>query len=182
VSAQRKILSLSQYAAYREVTTATIRNYLKRKYLNSHAMWMQGGRYHIDPDEADKQLAENAVIESAPPDNPEERIESFTQPMGQQSKRQQYENARTATEVYKAKLAQLEYEEKSGELVRAADIRKKLYEVARDVRNGMMGIASRTAPVLVAMDDQHEIQTRLSEEIATALESLSNALRGLGPS
>ena len=165
-------------------------SYYSKSWLTGEAMWKSSGKWVIDPAVADRQLDAFPSVKKATPAASYDPIKASqlvdqlrtTEQKEEASRltvinnKNQLDHAKAAKEVFNAKLAQLDYEEKSGELVRVADIRKKLYEVARDVRNSMLSIAPRTAPLLVAMDDQHDIEHKLTEEIAMGLEILSNAL------
>lgn len=85
-----------------------------------------------------------------------------------------YTKARAVRETYAAKLARLEYEQKSGELVRRDEVKTSAFNAARKARDMLMTIPDRVAATLAATDDQGECHRILSEEIRRVCEELSN--------
>jgi transcriptional regulator with XRE-family HTH domain len=88
-----------------------------------------------------------------------------------------YAQAKTADALYKARLRQLEYEVKSGALVRAEDAANRWFERARAVRERLLAIPVRLAPEVAAMTDIHEVRRRLDEEIRIAIKELVDEIR-----
>lgn len=78
-------------------------------------------------------------------------------------------------ELYKSKLARLEYEQKSGRLVEADAVKDEAYKLARGLRDALMNIPDRLATEIVGMSDAHAIHQRISDEIRMALGTLINA-------
>jgi hypothetical protein len=76
--------------------------------------------------------------------------------------------------AYEAKLTELDYKERNGELVATRDVRDQAFTLARAVRDGMMGIADRLAPQLAAATDARQVHTLLTDEIRVALRALAN--------
>ena len=76
--------------------------------------------------------------------------------------------------AYEAKLAELEYKEKSGNLVQADDVKKTASRLARTLRDLLLGIPNRNAARLAAMADPDEVRALLQSEIESALRSLNN--------
>jgi hypothetical protein len=74
--------------------------------------------------------------------------------------------------AYEAKLAELEYKEKSGNLVQADDVKKAASRLARVLRDLLLGIPNRNAARLAAMADPDEVRALLQSEIEGALRSL----------
>jgi hypothetical protein len=68
-----------------------------------------------------------------------------------------YTKARTAREAYNAQLARLEYEERSGKLVNADEVRAEAFKLARTVRDAMMNIPDRISAELVGQTDARDI-------------------------
>lgn len=83
-----------------------------------------------------------------------------------------YTKARTAREAYNAQLARLEYEERSGKLVNADEVKAEAFKLARTVRDAMMNIPDRISAELVGQTDARDIHALLSSEIRKAMESL----------
>lgn len=86
-----------------------------------------------------------------------------------------YTKARTAREVYQAKLAKLSFEEKMGQLVPAEQVKADAFKVARTVRDAMLNISGRIAHQLAAETDPAVISARIDGEIREALRDLVGA-------
>ena len=76
--------------------------------------------------------------------------------------------------AYEAKLTELEYKERNGDLVSIREVKNQAFAMARAVRDGMMGIADRLAPQLAATTDARQVHTLLTDEIRIALRGLSD--------
>lgn len=77
--------------------------------------------------------------------------------------------SKTLEAAYRAKLAQIEYEEKTGELVSVEQVKKEAFRLARIVRDGMFGIADRIAAEVAGISDPFVIHKKLTDEIRSAL-------------
>ena len=78
--------------------------------------------------------------------------------------------SRAQKEKWLAKTAQLNYEERVGQLVDAEEVRQAAFKVARAVRNGLNGIPDRIAAELAAETNQFRVHKILSDEIRRVLE------------
>jgi hypothetical protein len=76
--------------------------------------------------------------------------------------------------AYEAKLTELEYKERTGELLPSREVRTQAFATGRAVRDGMMGIADRLSPQLAAINDTREVHALLIEEIRVALRVLAD--------
>jgi hypothetical protein len=74
-----------------------------------------------------------------------------------------------------AKLARLDYEQRSGKLFDADQVRRAIFEVNRSTRGRVLAIPNRVAAILAAIDDPAEMCRMLVEEIRLACEELSRA-------
>lgn len=90
-----------------------------------------------------------------------------------------YTKAKTVEKTYQAKLAEIEYNEKIGTLVRKDLIQKKTFEMARKIRNNILNIPSKIMDQLAAETDPYVIEKKLLDEITLCLEDLSDSLDGL---
>lgn len=86
-----------------------------------------------------------------------------------------YAASRAAREGYLARLAKLEFEQRSGKLVDADEVRAQIFGLGRRMRDALMGLPDRLAPVLAGQTDQAEIHRLLAQEIMTSLAELSAA-------
>jgi hypothetical protein len=92
------------------------------------------------------------------------------------SKNATYMQAKTAREVYEAKTAQLEYEERVGLLVRAADVRNALAKNIASLREGFLQLPSRLVPLLVVESDPAKLDALLRQEIHAVLAQLTEVV------
>ena len=76
--------------------------------------------------------------------------------------------------AYEAKLTELDFKQRNGELVSTRDVKSQAFTLARAVRDGMMGIADRLAPQLAASTDARQVHALLTTEIRVALRALSD--------
>lgn len=81
--------------------------------------------------------------------------------------------ARVQNEKTKGQLLDIKLKQESEELVNADDIRKALFNKARTIRDTLLNIPDRIAPVLATIDNTHEIHEMLTAEITQALEELA---------
>lgn len=86
-----------------------------------------------------------------------------------------YAASRAAREAYLARLAKLDFEQKSGKLVDADEVRAQIFALGRRVRDTLLGIPDRLAPVLAGQADAAAIHRIMSEEILASLSELSDA-------
>ena len=86
-----------------------------------------------------------------------------------------YAASRAAREAYLARLAKLDFEERSGKLVDADQVRAQIYGLGRRLRDAFLGMPDRLAPLLVGQADQAIVHRLLTEEVMTCLAELSAA-------
>ena len=89
------------------------------------------------------------------------------------SKNATYMQAKTAREVYEAKNAQLEYEERTGKLIKVDAVRAAWAAKITGARDALLQIPSRIAPVLAATTDLVEVTALLEAELRQTLAELS---------
>jgi hypothetical protein len=90
------------------------------------------------------------------------------------SKNATYMQAKTAREVYEAKNAQLEYEERTGKLIKLDAVRSAWAAKITGARDALLQIPSRIAPVLAAESDIVVVTAMLEGELRQALAELSS--------
>jgi hypothetical protein len=91
------------------------------------------------------------------------------EPSGQQSRNATYNQARTAREVYEAKLAQLRYEQEVGKLVDVERVRAEFGKRVMTVRDQFLRMPERLAPLLVGQSDMDTVKRMLDAEIRAVL-------------
>lgn len=82
--------------------------------------------------------------------------------------------ARTMREAFRAKMAKLEYEEKSGQLTDAGKVKSDAFKAGRIVRDTLLGIPDRLSDLLAAEHDPIAIRKLLIDELETVLNKLSD--------
>ena len=88
-----------------------------------------------------------------------------------------YQTSRAIREAYAARLAKLEFEERTGKLLNADEVKVKHFNLARLLRDRIQQIPRKVAPQIVAavvvQPDQRVVEDLLMEAIREALEELS---------
>jgi hypothetical protein len=112
----------------------------------------EGAHHHADPRPAAREPVE-------PP-----RLESGLE----------YSKARAVRESYLARLAKIDFEERTEKLVSRDEIRVAAFNRYRTFRDGMLNIPDRLAAVLAAESDPRRTHELLSTEIRKALTEFSD--------
>jgi hypothetical protein len=86
-----------------------------------------------------------------------------------------YAASRAAREGYLARLAKLEFEQRSGKLVDADEVRAQVFALGRRLRDSLMGLPDRLTPLLAGQTEQTVIHRLLTQELMTSLAELSAA-------
>ena len=97
-----------------------------------------------------------------------------TQTIKTSSSNATYHQAKTAREVYQAKLAQLDYEKKIGKLIEVDAVKAVLTKRILEIRDSIMLVPARLAPILAAESSQKKIQQIVSDELRRILEQLAS--------
>ena len=183
-------LSIRGYALHRGVSHTAVRKALLSGRIT------KGDDGSIDPAIADQEWAastnlskpRNSVIgrpgagkrvpsPSPPPIDPvhDEPMPPSAGSGGTSRLASSYADSRAAREAYLYKLARLDFEERSGKLVDADKVREQVYALGHRMRDAMLSLPARLAPVLVGQADQAVILKLLEDEILTSLSELSTA-------
>ena len=153
-------ISIRAYAQHRGVSHEAV-----RKAIAS-------GRIHpepdgsIDPAKADAQWDRHT--RTVPP--------SQMPPASDDARGVDYHKARAVRETYAARLAKLEFEERSDKLISKAEMDAKVFTLARQLRDRMQQIPNKVAPDIVALvvdkPDVRGVANLLDSAIHQALEEL----------
>lgn len=76
-------------------------------------------------------------------------------------------------ELFRAKLVELEYEERMGTLVLKSATEAEAFRLARQVRDAILNVPSRLAGILAAEMDQRKVHDLLEAELRQALEGFA---------
>ena len=86
-----------------------------------------------------------------------------------------YSKARAVRENYMARMAKLEFEERSNKLMSRDEVQVAAFKKFRDFRDSMLNIPDRLASVLAAEADASRVHALLSEEIRKMLTEFADA-------
>jgi phage terminase Nu1 subunit (DNA packaging protein) len=99
----------------------------------------------------------------------------YRAPAGQQPTT--FAQARLAREVFSAKLKKLECETRIGKLVPTDEVSIKWYTLGRQIRDRLLGIASKLAPQLAAETDERRVREILDTEVTVILKGFAEDIR-----
>lgn len=88
-----------------------------------------------------------------------------------------YEIAKAHEKTFKAKMAELDYLKRKGELVERVDVEREVFDMARKVRNNILNIPAKIMDKLAATTDPFEVEKLLTDELYQALEGLANEVQ-----
>ena len=179
-------LSIRAYAQHRGVSHTAVAKAIKAGRINAEP----DGK--IDPVKADAQWDRNTLpsqnlntagagkpaSNAATPavSTPVSTRESHA-PLETRAAAPDYQTSRAIREAYAARLAKLEFEERTGKLLNADEVKVKHFNLARLLRDRIQQIPRKLAPqivaAVVAQPDQRVVEDLLMEAIREALEELS---------
>jgi hypothetical protein len=126
---------------------------------------LRGGK--IDSEQADAELA--AGLDPA-----FSHLSSGRIAMGPDIGSAEFRKARAVREGYAARLARLEFERRSGQLVNVKDVKVAIFAVAREVRDKLLNISSRVGALVAAESDEFKCEQIIDREVREALRSLKD--------
>jgi len=139
--------------------------------LTEPAVRKVDGRWHIDATLADQQWAGNTDPRGALPPPPSPIDTRQPHPAGGGPSLAEAKRARA---VWQAERERIELQQLKGELISTAEVKAEAFNVARVVRDNMLAIPDRVIPTLASMSDLRAMHQYLTEEIRTAIRSLSD--------
>jgi hypothetical protein len=93
--------------------------------------------------------------------------------------RRTYGHARVK-ESFQARTAELDYKERAGKLIDAARASEYAATFSAIVKDGLMAMPDRLAPMLAAVDDEKTIHRMLGAEITALLRKVSKSVADAG--
>ena len=178
-------LSIRAYAQHRGVSHTAVAKAIKAGRISVEPDGT------IDPAKADAQWARNtlpsqnlntgaakpaAKVATPPVSTPVATVSSRELPPPLETGRisaPDYQTSRAIREAYAARLAKLEYEERTAKLISSDEVEMRTFNLARRLRDRMQTLPRRLAAALAAEQDPRVIEQRLDDEIRQALEELS---------
>jgi hypothetical protein len=156
------VVSLRKYAEHRGVSHTAVQKAVKQGRIQTTAE----GR--IDVEQADAAWDRNSspvtgAVRAGRPERPAEPATSGPS----------YAQSRAVRELYLARLARIEFEERSGKLVSRDEVTVAAFTTARTIRDNLLNIPDRLAATLAAEMEPSRVHEILTEEIRKALSELS---------
>jgi len=169
-------VTLTEYARQRGVSHEAVRKAVKVGRLAKSVVFGPTGKARIIPSIAEAEWSANT-------DSAQQRVPAVApprpvaEPEPEQATRDEprtatFQQARTLREAYMARLARLEYEEKSSLLVKADAVKNEAFKTARIVRDNILNIPDRVSAELANETNQFKVHQRLMLELRRALEEL----------
>ncbi len=162
-----ELISQSEYARRRDVS---------RQYINK--LVQQGKIPTDDKKRIDPDIADTVLEQDADPARRLNETEYESEPLPADDENAggvstnghtSFAKFRSAREAYQAKLAQLDYEERAGQLLKKADVERETYDAARLLRDRFLSLPQELAGALVSMSDEKEIKKFLRAKIRDTL-------------
>jgi hypothetical protein len=174
------LMKVREYARYRDCSHVSVLKAIKAGRLADSITRDPSGKPLIDQECADqewpkgtKELFKTPPLEKTEAKDPLSEIKEVeVQQIAGDSQKSVFAAARTSREQYLAKLAELEYQQKSGQLVSAEEVKSKWVSIASNVRTKILGIPSKARQRIPELT--HEAHAMLEKIIREALEELSD--------
>ncbi len=96
---------------------------------------------------------------------------------GGASKNATYMQAKTAREVYDAKMSQLDYEREIGKLIKKQEVDSALFEISRAIRDGLTNCAKRIAAEVSGLATSEECEAVIDREHRAILENMTRQFK-----
>ncbi len=90
-----------------------------------------------------------------------------------------YAQSRAIKEAYHARLAKLAYEEKSGALVRTDNVKVAWFNILRVLRDRLLNMPDRMAPLMAAETDPKAVREVLDAELRQLLDDAADAIANI---
>jgi hypothetical protein len=161
------LVSLRQYAKHRGVSHTAVEKAVKQGRIRT----TPDGK--IDVEEADRDWHRNSSPVNAPKQDRRSAQENDGAAHGPT-----YAQSRAVRELYLARLAKIEFEERAAKLVSRDEVTVAAFTKARTVRDNLLNISDRLAATLAAESDPSCVHQILTDEIRKALIELSRHNRG----
>jgi pyruvate/2-oxoglutarate dehydrogenase complex dihydrolipoamide acyltransferase (E2) component len=160
------LLSLRAYAKHRGVSLAAVQKAIHSGRITPNADGLiDSGRADAEWDAKTRPGQRRAPAAAAAPKQPAEAPAAGLD----------YFRARAIRESYLARLAKIEFEERTAKLVSRDEVQVAAFTNGRTIRDNLLNIPDRLAATLAAETDADRVHHLLSAEIRKALEELSGA-------
>ena len=151
-------LSIRKYAQHRGVSHTAVQKAIKQGRIQLTS------ERRIDIEQADRDWQRNTSPMNAP------QVSATIEGSGGGST---YAQSRAVRELYLARLAKIEYEERLNKLVNRDEVKVAAFSMARTIRDSLLNIPDRIAAMLAAESDPTRVHHILTEELRRALLELT---------
>ena len=172
-------ISIRAYARMRGCAKSAVEKAIKTKRITP----LPDGT--SDPERADQEWAKNTfaghtlnLAQAAPAPRSSSALPPEPGPSGDPVAA--YLRARAVNETFKAKVSQMEYEERAGKLIPAARASDYAASFSAIVKDGLMAMPDRLSPMLAAVADEKAIHRMLVAEVSALLRKVSKAVADAG--
>ncbi len=178
-----QVMSTAEYAAHRGCSDSYIRRMRRDGKLILHA---DGKRILVAQsnallDDITDPIRGGDRTPIAPPDDSMRQTDDTALPATAGSKISTQEAVRRER-LARARTAELELGERSGELTRTVDVERAVITLARQALNSMLNMPSRLRAKLAAEGDPRKVEEILMEEVRQIAESMRKSVEKLAPS
>jgi hypothetical protein len=161
------LLSIRRYAEHRNISHTAVQKAIKQGRIRP----APDGR--IDVEQADRDWNRNTSPVNAPKPAARAPVANESQPGGPT-----YAQSRAVRELYLARLAKIDFEERTSKVVSRDEVTVAAFTKARTIRDNLLNIPDRLAAMLAAESDAARAHEILTVEIRKALDEFSSDDRG----
>ena len=170
-------------------THGSVKKAIERETLVKSVSYNARGEVRIDPKIADEEWSERTdPAQQREPETARGRFSDgedaaeqdvlfpdmrATPEAGDKNKGPSLKTAQAVRLAYQARLAQLEYEERSGKLCQVERVKVESFRLGRLVRDKILNVADRICAQLAAETEQHAARELLLRELNVALQELA---------
>ena len=162
-------VSLREYARHRRISHTAVQKVIRQGRIRTTP---DGS---IDVEQADRDWERNTGPAAPPRRAPTEQGIPPGTPRGPS-----FAQSRAVRELYLARMAKLDFEERSGTLVHLVDVENTLFVVDRVLRDHLLSLPDRLAASLAAETEATQVRSILRKEIWDGLTELSKSLAARG--
>ena len=175
-------MSQTEYAKHRGISQQRVSKMIEVGKISQECIKRIGKYKKIDRDKADEELKNNLdriynpnrtkPVKTKSKKVTKKEVEETVKAVGM-SGGMSMADAQKMQAKLKAALLKLDYEERTGELISASQVKKEVFGMARMTRDAILNIPDRISAELASMTDVHAIYEKLTAELTQALEELS---------
>ena len=172
-------VSLRAYARLRGCSLTAVQKAIASKRITT----LSDGT--IDPERANQDWAKNTfagqTIHRVAAGAPKERAQQIPEaPTASGDPVAQYLRARAVKTSFEARSAQLEYEERASKLIPAVRASEYAATFSAIIKDALMAMPDRLAPMLAAVDDEKVIHRLLLADVSALLRKVSKSVADAG--